>query len=418
MMNIKIIFISTILLQVSCYSNAGNTKAAQPENVTLQKQEVDKAIVGTTLLATPGAEEANTVATEVTQDVTEVTQDELVLTNSDTEVVDVVVKTSSKAETENVVSTMSELKLEATKDYDYTGFSLGSKAGVSVSSTQCSGTECGSFNSPYYSILMGYLFNEWGGVQLEYSTILDKSSNITNTQSSLLMYGVNYIKPFYFDNHHLFFTAGVKSWQQQLTSLNGSRQVNSISPSVGFGYGYDIPNTNLSVNLGYEFINAIGGTKTNEHIYGLGFKYKFNAPQVKAVQTTAPKIIKIVEKHIKPEIIVKEKPFPTNISICFESDSASLNRYNKHKLNSLYKSLDVYKHIKVVGFADRHGSPDYNVNLVQSRIDTIIDYLKSEVMKGDTLIEFSAVNASNINLVYSDDKRNRCAELLITGAVE
>ncbi|EJG0043428.1 outer membrane beta-barrel protein [Shewanella algae] len=424
MKNIKIIFISIFLLQFSCYSNAGNTKAAQPENVTLQKQEVDKAIVGTTLLATPGAEEANTVATEVTQDVTEVTQDvtevtqdELVLTNSDTEVVDVVVKTSSKAETENVVSTMSESTFEPIKNYDYAGFYLGSKAGVSVSSTQCSGTECSSFNSPYYSILMGYLFNEWGGVQLEHSTILDKSSNITNTQSSLLMYGVNYIKPFYFDNHHLFFTAGVKSWQQQLTSLNGSRQVNSISPSVGLGYGYDIPNTNLSVNLGYEFINAIGGTKTNEHIYGLGFKYKFNAPQVKIVQPKTPKII-IVEKKIKPEIIVKDKPFPTNVSICFESDSASLNRYTKHKLNSLYKALDVYQHIKVVGFADRHGSLDYNINLVQSRIDTIIEYLKSEAMKGDSLIEFSAVNASNINLVYSDDKRNRCAELLITDAVE
>lgn len=406
MMNIKIIFISTILLQVSCYSNAGNTKALQLNNVTLQDLEVDKAGLSTTVLATTDVEEAN-------EGVIEVTQNEQVLTNSNT---DMLVKTSSKAETENVVSSINELKLEATKDYDYTGFSLGSKAGVSVSSTQCS--ECGSLSSPYYSLTMGYLFNEWGGIQLEYANILDKNSNITNSQGSVAIYGVNYIKPFYFGAHHLYFTGGIKSWQKNLTSKRGSHQTNSLSPSVGIGYGYNIPNTNLSVNLGYEFISSIGGKETNENIFGLGLEYKFNSPQVKAVQTTAPKIIKIVEKHIKPEIIVKEKPFPTNISICFESDSASLNRYNKHKLNSLYKSLDVYKHIKVVGFADRHGSLDYNVNLVQSRIDTIIDYLKSEVMKGDTLIEFSAVNASNINLVYSDDKRNRCAELLITDAVE
>ncbi len=98
--------------------------------------------------------------------------------------------------------------------------------------------------------------------------------------------------------------------------------------------------------------------------------------------------------------------------IYFDFDKSLLREAEKGKLDILVNTIkeNDIKAVKVVGYADRIGTHDYNSKLSQKRAASVKRYLDSKVKLQSNVVELRALGDSN-QVKVCDDTNNR-AELI------
>lgn len=302
------------------------------------------------------------------------------------------------------ISTIAAPEEEIATDYFY----LGAKTGISYSPNQCKDS-CDT-ESPMFSLFAGYNIGTHGAIEIETTHLFVKSDSTNTTQSSIDLYSLKYKKDFNINKNILYVQGGAGYWQQDLNSPTGSSSSYSISPLIGFGYERMLPKTRLKLRVGYEYIDSIGGKETDEHLAFIGISYQFdncsacnNHPPLDV--TPAPLPLPVVVTEIKPSPVIE---------VCFSESSSDLSDYYKNQMDAFYDTLNSQAHIRVDGFADKHGSIEYNKKLVRNRINSIIDYLKSRTSSGEQKrLSFETVDVSNVDIRHDSDALNRCAEIIL-----
>ncbi|MGX9523140.1 OmpA family protein [Vibrio mediterranei] len=295
-------------------------------------------------------------------------------------------------------------------DKDSVNFYLGFKGGYSVSSNQCIDKNCEN-SSPYFATLAGYNFGKWGSAEIEYGDILSKNDNYISKDSSISYYALKYKNGYDFGNNSIFANAGLALWEQNFTSVDsGSRHIYDVSSLVGFGYERKMPSNNLRFRLGYDYINGVGGKKTNENLFSISVVYDFKSHDTYIGNSKHYSYINTRNENRRNAV---DDFKITSSKVCFDFDSSKFSDYYGKILESFYKEIPKNTSLQMIGFADRRGTVDYNFKLVNRRNKSVEDYLIKLDSKEGKIKEIRKINNSNIDIRYTKSELNRCTELFI-----
>lgn len=148
-----------------------------------------------------------------------------------------------------------------------------------------------------------------------------------------------------------------------------------VTPS--WGHGEHGSNTVWTTTDGHNVVTANGECVRASDFASLG-RNSCHAPKVVAAAEVAAPMVEMVEKVEPAAAIVVPMVETQETFIYFETDSSALSTEAKlalHEAIDAAKGAEKILAVQVVGHADTRGDEDYNLNLSQRRVNSIIEHL-------------------------------------------
>ena len=250
--------------------------------------------------------------------------------------------------------------------------------------------------------------------------IVPSSSDGTNVNVSFIESGVRYD---FYQKHDLYFygRVGVGQWGMSTEYQQKSINDTGFSPIVEVGSVYKLSN-NVEVNIGYQYINHIGSSKTgtyNSHglISGLRFHLgKGNDTTVVVNPTDVIKKEKLPLQDRQTSLHTPIKHHYPALNFAFDSDEVNGGdaHANYHKLLERLKK-DKSLRIKVIGYTDSKGADQYNFALSKRRAISLAKWLEANGINKEQ-VSVEGRGGSNFlatNLTPEGRALNRRVELIM-----
>lgn len=287
------------------------------------------------------------------------------------------------------------------------GVNFGAKSGTSLSTGVCdSNTKDCEESSPFFELYGGYEWDKFGGITAGIGSILSRKGFDNKASSSINYFDLKYSKTFVGELYALNLSAGAFLWTQTETDYGFTSQEWGVSPMAGLKLMRQFASDGLYMYASYDYINSVGGSKTDENLLGLGFEYRFGS-ELKTVKNINNITINPVrEVKYVDKVLFNETP---NSKVCFDYDNYVLKDSDKKILDEFYEKSLVKQKLLIIGFADSRGSIEYNYDLVNQRINSVKNYLSSKDKDSDII--YDTVNNSNIHQRFDEYSDNRCVEI-------
>jgi OOP family OmpA-OmpF porin len=193
---------------------------------------------------------------------------------------------------------------------------------------------------------------------------------------------------------------------------NPIRHVTKTSPYYTAGLGFQLGLTDQwSMQADLRTVRGhlrddeqFGFSRSNNKYLTVGFNYAFNPPPTRpapapvAAPAPAPAPAAVVEVPVAPPPPARFEKITLSATELFAFDSATLSM-PQPKLDDIAAALQAdpsINDVDVVGYADRLGSPKYNLKLSERRANAVRDYLVSKGVGGSRLKAYGKGSANPV----------------------
>ncbi|SUW65700.1 Outer membrane protein II [Buttiauxella agrestis] len=175
------------------------------------------------------------------------------------------------------------------------------------------------------------------------------------------------------ENWDIYGRAGAMGYRAETDQAEHSNFETGVRPLAAIGTEYEF-NDNWAGRLEYQWVSNVGnsnqiGMSADINTVTAGVVYRFGQNSAAPVAESAP----VVEGPPEPQ------RFNLKSDVMFEFNSAVLSAQGESAVRDLYNRPEIQvakeKTTMVIGFSDRLGSAEYNLNLSTKRAQAVADEL-------------------------------------------
>lgn len=211
------------------------------------------------------------------------------------------------------------------------------------------------------------------------------------------------------DNLDVYTRLGGMVWRSDIHGSTGNTYASAddsgVSPLAAIGVEYAL-NKDWATRLDYQYVSNIGTrsetfARPDNTMLSLGIVYRFGQDEMAA----APALV--------PAPVVETKRFTLKSDVLFNFNKYTLKAEGRQALDQLYNQLSSMDpkdgSVVVLGYTDRIGSEQYNMNLSKQRAQTVVDYLVSKGIPADKITARGMGKADPVTGATCDNMKPRTA---------